>query len=64
MAWCVEGKKSIRLGVRKSRFKTRLCQARAKCWVFFKGREEMVRRGKMVSGDKRTERSKKTFLRS
>lgn len=30
---------------------------------FFKGREEMVRRGKMVSGDKRTER-RKTFVRS
>lgn len=55
-------KESIRLGVRRSRFKARLSQARGTCWAFFKGRREIVRRGKMVLGD-RTESSTKTFVR-
>lgn len=55
-------KESIRLGVRRSRFKARHSQTRGTCRAFFKGRREMVRRGKMVLGD-RTESSRTTFVR-
>lgn len=41
----------------------RLCEAKGKSQVFFKGSQEMVRRGKRVFIGCRTEIRKKTFLR-